>query len=125
MKITDPRWILSSSNGLTDEPQDRSLAALLASLADDGSPPASQAAAGEVNILEEKDSILLEKPVVPDDETSQRDDAETLEMSQVVWEEGSQDKAEDGERWGSGVCVMLTTWSIYIEIMFVSKEWNM
>lgn len=74
------------------------MAALLASLADDGSPPASQAAAGEVNILEEKDSILLEKPVVPDDETSQRDDAETLEMSQVVWEEGSQDKAEDGER---------------------------
>ena len=83
-----------SCSTVTDEPQDRSLAALLASLADDSSPPASQAAAGEVAVLEEKDSILLEAAVVPDEETADRDEAETLEMSQVVWEEGSPEEEQ-------------------------------
>ncbi|XP_078322604.1 uncharacterized protein LOC111104775 [Crassostrea virginica] len=96
----------------SDEPQDRSLAALLASLADDSSPPASQAAAGEVAVLEEKDSILLEAAVVPDEETADRDEAETLEMSQVVWEEGS---PEEEQREGQGAEFDLegldTTWN--------------
>lgn len=90
-------WDLSFN--ITDEPQDRSLAALLASLADDSSPPATQAAAGEVTTLEEKDSILLDAAVVPDDETTEKDEAETLEMSQVVWEDGSQDSGEGRERY--------------------------
>lgn len=90
-------WDLSFN--ITDDPQDRSLAALLASLADDSSPPATQAAAGEVTTLEEKDSILLDAAVVPDDETTEKDEAETLEMSQVVWEDGSQDSGEGRGRY--------------------------
>ncbi|KAK3098309.1 hypothetical protein FSP39_018263 [Pinctada imbricata] len=78
------------SSGPSDENEDRSLAQILASLADESSPPSSQAAAGQVSVLEEKDSILLEKPIIPDDEVVQNDDQETLEMSQVVWDDGSQ-----------------------------------
>lgn len=36
---------------------------------------------------------------MPDDETTEKDEAETLEMSQVVWEDGSQDSGEGRERY--------------------------
>ena len=81
---------------ITDDNDDKTLAQILASLADESCSPSSQAAASEVAVLEEQDSILREQAVVPDDEAVQHDEKETLEMSQVVWDDGSQ---EQEDRW--------------------------
>lgn len=65
--------------------EESSLVHILAALADDTTPPASQTAASQVAALEDKDSILLGGSEPLDEEAIQRDEEETLEMSQRVW----------------------------------------
>jgi len=51
-----------------------------------------------VSVLEEHDSILLDRSVIPDQKLEKEDEEETLEMSQMIWneEEQQQNEGEEG-----------------------------
>lgn len=59
---------------------------ILASLADETSPPSSQEAEAEAVALEEQDSILSQLSQPRDKKVDQDEAEEVLEMSQLVWE---------------------------------------
>ena len=71
----------------TANSQDKSLADILASLADENCSSSSQEIAQQITALEERDSILLDKSQPIDDEDDKQQDEETLEMTQVVFDD--------------------------------------
>ncbi|XP_063402916.1 DNA polymerase zeta catalytic subunit-like [Mytilus trossulus] len=72
--------------------QDKSLADILASLAEENCSSSSQETAQQITALEERDSILLEKSQPIDDEDVKQQDEETLEMTQVVFDDVDKNK---------------------------------
>ena len=81
-------FTVSVSLCCTDTTQDVELAGLLASLAEEESPAASQALSevcDAVSRLEEQDSVLAQ--LTPQSPLTTTDQHETLEMSQKVWTE--------------------------------------
>lgn len=60
------------------------MAEILASLAEESSPACSQAAASQIEALEDQDSLLHDTSMPPDPE-GVTEDSETLEMSQRMW----------------------------------------
>lgn len=80
--------------------QDKSLAEILALLANESSPSSSQEVSEQITALEEKDSILLDKSEPINDEIAKQLEEETLEMSQVVWDnDGKGDEEKPGPRY--------------------------
>ncbi|XP_071136539.1 uncharacterized protein [Mytilus edulis] len=67
--------------------QDKSLADILASLADENCSSSSQEIAQQITALEERDSILLDKSQPINDEDDKQQDEETLEMTQVLFDD--------------------------------------
>ncbi|XP_052808091.1 uncharacterized protein LOC128236972 isoform X1 [Mya arenaria] len=66
--------------------QDRSLVDILASLADESSPPSSQNAAVVLGALEDKDSVLSQVSEPLSQEEARQELEESLEMTQRVWD---------------------------------------
>ncbi|XP_053396986.1 uncharacterized protein LOC123552830 [Mercenaria mercenaria] len=90
--------------------QDKSLVDILASLADDTSPPSSQNAAAEAVALEEQDSILSQLSQPRDKETDQQEEEEVLEMSQRIWEREDEKDDDDGDDDKFDLAGMDDTW---------------
>ena len=78
---------------LLETATDPLLTDVLASLAKESSLTSSQLTPSEISLLEDQDSVIAD--VVPDAELLEKDDEETLEMSQRVWDTGL--GSEDGE----------------------------
>ena len=78
---------------LLETATDPLLTDVLASLAKESSLTSSQLTPSEISLLEDQDSVIAD--VVPDAELLEKDDEETLEMSQRVWDTGLGN--EDGE----------------------------
>ncbi|XP_041353976.1 LOW QUALITY PROTEIN: uncharacterized protein LOC121371842 [Gigantopelta aegis] len=72
---------------------DISITDVLASLAKESSPASSQLTPSQLSALEDEDSVMAD--VVPDAELLERDEEETLEMSQRVWDGADEEMGED------------------------------
>ncbi|XP_052087606.1 uncharacterized protein LOC127724637 isoform X3 [Mytilus californianus] len=102
--------------------QDKSLADILASLADENCSSSSQEIAQQITALEEGDSILLDKSQHIDDEDDKQQEEETLEMTQVVFDD--MDKNEDSSNQQEEMMIPISR-SVDFNLEGLDDTWNM